>query len=170
MRTTAQSCSPTCSQNHTTELFLEPRLAFKQLTRQGKGRSNEILKYEALIRYTAKTTPALAWHENHIELLVEDIPSAPIAPPSAGTITAAVGPPAVTFTGVHQSQQAQLNLNDVGDLCELIKQALMEQKVLQLYILQQARMRFRDSQNACVATPAPKRSTTLAELLTVNGS
>jgi hypothetical protein len=168
----ARSWSPTCSQNHTTELFLESRLALTQPARQGKERNNEKLKYEALIHCTAETTPALAWHETCIELLEEDLPSAPITPPPAGTMRVAVGLPAVTFTGVHQSQQTQLTLNDVVDLCELTKQASMEQKVLRLYyLLQRSRMQFRDSQHSCVGpTPAPRRSATLAELLTVSGS
>jgi hypothetical protein len=167
----ARSWSPTCSQNHTTELFLESRLALTQPARQGKERNNEKLKYEALIHCTAETTPALAWHETCIELLEEDLPSAPITPPPAGTMRVAVGLPAVTFTGVHQSQQTQLTLNDVVDLCELTKQASMERKVLRLYyLLQRSRMQFGDSQHSCVATPAPRRSATLAELLTVSGS
>jgi hypothetical protein len=167
----ARSWSPTCSQNHTTELFLESRLALTQPARQGKQRNNEKLKYEALIHCTAETTPALAWHETCIELLEEDLLSAPITPPPAGTMRVAVGLPAVTFTGVHQSQKTQLTLNDVVDLCELTKQASMEQKVLRLYyLLQRSRMQFRDSQHSCVATPAPRRSATLAELLTVGGS
>lgn len=166
----AQSWSPTCSQNHSAKLFLEPRLALKQLARQGDERNNKKLRYEALILCSPETTSALAWHEDHIELLEEDLSSVPIAPPSTGTIKAGVRIPAVSFTGIQQSQQAQLTLNDVVNLCELIKQALVEQKVLQLYLLQQSRMRFRDSQNSCVATPASKRSATLAELLIVSGS
>jgi hypothetical protein len=165
----AQLWSPTCSQNHSTKLFLEPRLALEQSARRGKGCNNEKLKYEALILCSAEAASALAWHENHIELLEEDLPSAPIAPASAGTIKTAFRIPAVTFTGVQQSQQAQLTLNDVVSLCELIKKASAEQKVLQLYLLQQSRMRFRNSQNSCVATATPKRSATLAELLTVSG-
>ena len=166
----AQSWSPTCSQSHSTKLFLEPRLALKQPARQGNENNNEKLKYKALILCSAETTPALVWHEDHIELLEEEIPPVPIAPPSAGTINAAFRIPAVTFTGVQQSQQAQLALNDVVNLCELTKQALVEQKVFQLYLLRQSRMRFRNSQNSCAATPASKRSATLAELLSVSGS
>lgn len=154
----SQAWSPTCSRKHHTKLFLESRLGTKQRSHIIRKQRAQPVQFEIMIHCTSDTVPAFVWHENSIEVIEKDENEQPHFPegPSISKIR---------FTGVQSSPVQPHSLADVVDLCDLIHQVSLEQKLLQLYLFQQAKMLYRQTRVSSGEGMRSDRLVTLAQLL-----